>query len=171
MSTLQLPAKGHCFCQRVQYTLDKTPIFVNCCHCRDCQSLSGSAFAINIMVEAAAVKVTSDTQPSKKAVNRSDKPTDSSDDSFHCLHCGVMLWATSGKFGSGLVFLRAGTLEENEKVVPDAHFFTRSKHPWITLPDGVKKFETMPNHEEEQMFTGEQKQRFEAACAKSSTTH
>jgi hypothetical protein len=30
-------------------------MFVHCCHCRDCQRLSGSAFSINAMAEATNV--------------------------------------------------------------------------------------------------------------------
>lgn len=73
-----------------------------------------------------------------------------------------MLWATLGIFGPGVVFVRVGTLEENERVVPDAHFFVRSKHPWITIPEGAKAYQTMPT---ESLFGEEAQARLDAAMA------
>jgi hypothetical protein len=39
------------------------------------------------------------------------------------------------------VLLRAGTLDHPEAVQPDVHIFTRSKLPWLELPEGVPAFE------------------------------
>ena len=72
-----------------------------------------------------------------------------------------MLWATAGGMGD-VVFVRSGTLEENEKCTPDAHFFTRSKHRWITIPEGVPSFETLPVAADGPFFTGEAKARMDA---------
>jgi hypothetical protein len=38
-------------------------------------------------------------------------------------------------------YVRGGTLHQPSSVVPDAHIFTRSKLPWITLPDSTPAFE------------------------------
>lgn len=46
--------------------------------------------------------------------------------------------------GDGIAFVRVGTLEKSDDVVPDAHFFVRSKHSWVEIPEGVKRFETLP---------------------------
>jgi len=37
-------------------------------------------------------------------------------------------------------FVRAGTLDDPTAVAPDVHIFTRSKLPWVTLPDSVPAF-------------------------------
>ena len=39
------------------------------------------------------------------------------------------------------VFVRGGTLDDPSSVVPDAHIYTRSKLPWITLPDSTPTFD------------------------------
>jgi hypothetical protein len=39
---------------------------------------------------------------------------------------------------------RAGTLDDTSWLRPTAHFWTRSKQPWITLPEGDQIFETQP---------------------------
>lgn len=90
--------------------------------------MTGSAFALNCMVEAHHVKVTSSTQPIEKQEQRLGRGP-SGAKSWHCPQCTVMLYATIATFGDGLVFLRAGTLEDNDKLAPDGHFYVRSKHP------------------------------------------
>ncbi|MDP6588038.1 MAG: GFA family protein, partial [Alphaproteobacteria bacterium] len=51
--------KGRCACGAVSYEIDRTPLIVHACHCSDCQRLTGSAFAINLVFEAKAVTTTS----------------------------------------------------------------------------------------------------------------
>jgi len=38
-------------------------------------------------------------------------------------------------------FVRIGTLDEPSALRPDVHIFTRSKQPWVILPEGVPAFE------------------------------
>jgi hypothetical protein len=42
---------GGCACGSIRYQLLTRPMFVNCCHCDDCQRLTGSAFVINAIIE------------------------------------------------------------------------------------------------------------------------
>jgi hypothetical protein len=37
--------------------------------------------------------------------------------------------------------VRGGTLDEPSRVSPDVHIFTRSKLPWVVLPESVPAFE------------------------------
>jgi hypothetical protein len=144
--------KGGCKCKRVRYRVSDTPIFVNCCHCRQCQALSGSAFAINAMIEADRVKTIAGADS-----------IDETDGEARCRACGTLLWATHRFFGEAILFLRVGTLDEGERVAPDAHFFLRSKHPWITVPEGVRRFETLPGEGDAPLFSPEAAARVEAA--------
>jgi hypothetical protein len=43
--------EGRCACGSVRYRLTSKPMFVHCCHCRDCQRQTGSAFVINALIE------------------------------------------------------------------------------------------------------------------------
>ena len=36
--------------------------------------------------------------------------------------------------------MRAGTLDNPDVVKPDVHIYTRSKLPWLALPEGVRAF-------------------------------
>ena len=58
---------------------------------------------------------------------------------FRCTHCRV---AVLSEYGSREVrFVRGGTLDDPTDITPDVHIFTRSKLPWVTLPEGVPAFE------------------------------
>lgn len=49
------PMLGGCPCGHVRYRLALPPLLVHCCHCTSCQRQVGSAFAINAIVESAAI--------------------------------------------------------------------------------------------------------------------
>jgi hypothetical protein len=144
--------EGGCECGAVRYQMTATPIFVNCCHCRQCQRLTGSAFAMNAMIEGARV----DVREGRGALEKVQG------DATRCRECGVLLWATLPMFGEGMLFLRVGTLDEGERLRPDAHFFARSKHPWVSLPPNAPVFETLPSDRDPPLFGTDASARVEA---------
>jgi hypothetical protein len=42
---------GGCACGQIRYRLLLAPLFVNCCHCLNCQRQTGSAFVLNAVIE------------------------------------------------------------------------------------------------------------------------
>ena len=58
---------------------------------------------------------------------------------FRCPTCQVAVFSEYGR--PGVRFVRGGTLDDPSTVRPDVHIYTRSKLPWITLPDSVPAFE------------------------------
>jgi hypothetical protein len=126
--------EGGCACGQVRYRLTAEPLVVHCCHCRNCQRQTGSAFVINLLIEADRVEVTGEPQPV-------DAPRD--DGSVQRIHrcpsCQVAVFSEYGR--PGILFVRAGTLDEPDAVAPDVHIYTRSKVPWVTLPEGVPAFD------------------------------
>jgi hypothetical protein len=49
---------GGCLCGSVRYRLGAEPLTSYVCHCTDCQRRTGSAFALSLIVPAAALVVT-----------------------------------------------------------------------------------------------------------------
>src|SRR5204862_4828703 len=49
--------EGGCACGAVRYRLTSEPLFVHCCHCLNCQRQTGSAFVINVLIEADRVQL------------------------------------------------------------------------------------------------------------------
>ena len=126
---------GGCACGAVRYRLGARPMFVHCCHCRDCQRQSGSAFVINALIETDRIALLAG-DPVPVAV-----PTDSGRPHriFRCPGCGIAVWSEYGG-RAALRFVRVGTLDDPAALAPDVHIYTRSKLPWVRLPDAVPAF-------------------------------
>ncbi len=50
------------------------------------------------------------------------------------------MWSDYGR-RPVLRFVRVATLDDPTAIEPDVHIFTRSKLPWVRLPEGVPAFE------------------------------
>lgn len=127
---------GGCACGAVRYELATPPMWVNCCHCLDCQRQTGSAFAINAIIETDRIVVSGETPHAVRV------PTDSGypHDIYRCPICQTALWSDYGG-RDWLRFVRVGTLDDKDALRPDIHIFTRSKRPWIALPPDVPAVE------------------------------
>ena len=127
---------GACTCRAVQYRMESRPMFVNCCHCRWCQRETGTAFALNALIEAERVTILAG------APERVDTPSNSGKGQiiWRCPTCRVALWSNYGGLGDLVRFIRVGTLVEPDHVPPDAHIFTSSKQPWVLLPPATPAF-------------------------------
>jgi hypothetical protein len=132
---MSAPREGGCACGAVRYRLKSDPLFTNCCHCLNCQRQTGSAFVINLLIEADRVELLAGA-PQPVGVPRDDG---SKQLIFRCPTCQVAIFSQYGR--PEVRFVRGGTLDQPSGVTPDAHIFTRSKLPWIALPDSTPAFE------------------------------
>ena len=128
--------QGGCACGNVRYRLSSAPMFVNCCHCRDCQRQTGSAFAINAVIETDRITLLSGRPEPVPVPTESGRPHDI----YRCAICHTALWSDYGR-RPGLRFVRVGTLDNPAALPPDAHIFTRSRLPWVELPKSAPAFE------------------------------
>ena len=125
-----------CTCGAVRYRLASAPMFVHCCHCRDCQRQTGSAFALNALIETDRVTILAGAPQAVAAPTDSGRPHAI----YRCPDCQTAVWSEYGGV-SALRFVRVGTLDDPGALTPDVHIYTRSKLAWITLPAGVPAFE------------------------------
>ncbi len=128
--------QGGCACGAVRYRLESNPMFVHCCHCRDCQRQTGGAFVINALIETGRITLLAGA-PQPTTV-----PTDSGGphDIYRCGKCQTALWSDYGR-RPALRFVRVGTLDDPGALAPDVHIFTRSKLAWVGLPDDTPAFQ------------------------------
>jgi hypothetical protein len=129
----RVTSEGGCTCRRVRYRMKSPPLFVHCCHCRWCQRESGSAFALNALIEADRVELLAgDVVPV-------DTPTNSGKGQrvWRCPLCQVAVWSNYAGAGDLIRFVRVGTLDEPDRWPPDIHIYTASKQPWLVLPPGT----------------------------------
>jgi hypothetical protein len=128
--------EGGCTCGAVRYRLLSAPMFVHCCHCRDCQRQTGSAFVLNALIETDRVSVLSGTTEEIAVPTASG----AGQKIHRCPSCKIAVWSVY-RGADKLRFVRIGTLDDPAAITPDVHIFTRSKLPWIKLPEGVPAFE------------------------------
>lgn len=124
---------GGCTCRQVRYRLTSGPLFVHGCHCRWCQRETGSAFALNAMIEADRVQVLAgevDVVLTPSESGRGQKIC-------RCPGCRVAVWSHYAGAGDAVCFVRVGTLDDPDRFPPDVHIFTESKQPWMRLPPGT----------------------------------
>jgi hypothetical protein len=90
---------------------------------------------INVLIEADRVELLA------RAPVPVDAPRDdgSTQRIFRCPTCQVAVFSEYGR--PEVRFVRAGTLDDPSVIAPDAHIYTRSKLPWVTVPDSVPSFE------------------------------
>ncbi len=128
--------EGRCACGELRYRLRGPPLFVHCCHCLNCQRQTGSAFVINLLIESDRVELLAGA-PERVPVPRSGSKRQQI---YRCPDCETAVWSTYTR--KNVLFVRAGTLDDPSAVEPDVHIFTRSKVPWLTLPESAPAFTT-----------------------------
>ena len=129
--------EGRCTCGEVRYRLKAKPLFVHCCHCRWCQRETGTAFALNAIIETEnvesfgceAVEVAVPSESGKGQIIH------------RCPTCQVAVWSVYSGMGPDFRFVRVGTLDDPDACPPDIHIYTESKQPWVVLPQEVPAME------------------------------
>ena len=135
-----LQASGGCLCGAVRYRLAGEPVMVAVCHCRTCQRNTGSAFSTNIAVPREAVTIEGDALAAFETRAGSDSPPFFR--SF-CSRCGSPVCA-QGEAYPGIVFIKAGTLDDPTQVAPTAHIFCSDQLPWVKADAGTPRFVAGP---------------------------
>ena len=127
------PLEGGCDCRAVRYRMETPPLFVHCCHCRWCQRETGSAFALNAMIESERV-ANLGLEPELV-----DTPSASGKGQAiaRCPRCKVAVWSHYAGAGPFVKFVRVGTLDAPDELPPDIHIFTASKQPGVVIPPGM----------------------------------
>ena len=130
---MKLRTTGGCTCRSLRYRLTTRPLFVHCCHCTWCQRETGSAFALNAMIESDRVVLL------QGEVDVVDTPSNSGKGQriARCPKCRVAVWSNYAGAGDAVRFVRVGTLDEPARLPPDIHIFTSTKQPWVAIPPGV----------------------------------
>jgi hypothetical protein len=127
---------GGCRCGGVRYRalVDKLPN-VYACHCRDCQTWSGSAFSLQFMLLENQLEVTGETQlyeltsPESRRTSRQRA----------CPICFTRVYNTNSA-QPGIVAIRAGTLDRSDELKVVAHIWTKRKMDGIIIPGDVPKW-------------------------------
>ncbi len=133
---------------------------VHACHCTWCQRESGSAFALNGMIETRHIELLSGAPVGRDLPSASGK----GQKVMACPSCGVALWAHYNGTGPRFAYVKMGTLDDTGAVAPDVHIFTSTKQPWLMLTGDVPVFEAFYRRSE--VWRPEAYARFQAERAR-----
>ena len=131
---------GHCHCGEISFEAEVDPDALNICHCTDCQTLSGTAFRVNIPAPAEHFVLLSGTP--KTYI----KTAESGNKRLHafCGNCGTPIYAC-GVNNPQSFGLRVGTITQRAAFSPRRQGWRRSALRWVdelaTVP-AIEKAET-----------------------------
>ena len=137
MTNVFLPQEGGCTCKKIRYRLLINPLYTHCCHCTWCQRESGSAFALNALVETDQLRLIQGKTVAVNIPSQSGK----GQDVIRCPDCKVAVWSHYCGLGNAVAFLRVGTLDEPDICPPDLHIYTSTKQNWVALSDTIPSVE------------------------------
>ena len=119
--------KGRCMCGQIRYDSQAEPLMTAVCHCPDCQRQTGTSFSIVVGLPVDQFEHTGDisiyttTGESGESVHR-----------HFCGTCGSPIYSLPEAI-TGLIFLKAGTLDDTSWLQPQSEFFCETAQPWCKL--------------------------------------
>ena len=123
---------GGCRCGAVRYTLalDALPA-TYACHCLECKAWTGSAFSQQALLPEDGIAATGpvglyEREGTGGRISRQR----------YCTVCHSRIYNTNTA-RPGIAVVRAGTLDEADKLDVVAHIWTKRKQPWLVIPEGV----------------------------------
>ena len=125
---------GKCLCGSVRYSCNAEPVMTAACHCTHCQKQTGTEYSVIVGVPADSVSVEGDSLKTYEDIGTSGIPVLRK----FCGNCGSPV-LTDVKAYDGLLFLKAGTLDDPSVVQPGVEIWCDSKIGWANLGDKLAK--------------------------------
>lgn len=133
------PITGGCQCGSMRYELNGPPVVFYICHCLECQKQSSSAFGQSLQVRVADLKIEGTTGLFERGA-----ASGASVVCEFCNQCGTRLFHRRPAYGD-LLNIKAGTLDNTSWLRPAGHIWTKSKQPWVVIPDDTLNYAEQPN--------------------------
>ena len=136
----RLPLMGGCMCGALRYEVSAPPLMIYNCHCTNCQKISGSAFNISVIVFG-GVAVVHRGRAGACGVGVGRGVDAHADCSVAHAAAGSRMEASPS---TGVLSLRAGTLDDTSWVQPVGDTCTSSAQPWVRFVEGGLRAEKQP---------------------------
>ena len=126
--------RGSCYCGTVRYESHGRVLRFANCHCPDCRKLSGSTYSSVLVVESAGFKLI--------AGEENLVPYESSPGKHRCFckKCGSHVFARIDSRPE-IILIRAGSLDDDPGVRPQAHIWVKAKAPWHEILDDIPQYQ------------------------------
>lgn len=126
---------GSCLCGCINYESAAEPSLTAVCHCKNCQKQTGTAFSIIVAVPEDSITF----KGGEHLAEFLDKgETGGRVWRRFCRNCGSPLLSIVESV-PGLVFIKAGTLEDRSGLEPTMHIWCDTAQPWVNIPDEMVK--------------------------------
>ena len=132
--------EGGCQCGKIRYRVTGAPLTLYACHCTECQSQSGSAFGMTMVVPEEAYSIIK----GEPRFYRSTSSTGRTKLGAFCPDCGTRIYHKP-EWRKGTISVKPGTLDETGWLRPNVHLWTSSKQEWVTIPEDVEAYERQPS--------------------------
>jgi hypothetical protein len=107
------------------------PVDTVVCHCKNCQKQAGTAFSVVAFFPRDSLQLQGELQTFEDRGTSGQKVY-----RRFCGSCGSpVITDTEEAPGMGLIFVKAGTLDEVDDLKPSVHVWAESKQCWLTLAD------------------------------------
>lgn len=133
------PYSGGCQCGAIRYVITDEPTVVYACHCTECQTQSGSAFGMTVVVPSGQFKLLKGAPKVFRRTGESGRTMKC----LFCADCGTRIYHEPSGIAENKN-IKPGTLDDTSWVVPTVHVWLKSAQPWVQIPDETLKFEEQP---------------------------
>jgi hypothetical protein len=131
MTTRPRSLEGSCLCGAVRFTVTGTPARFYHCHCSRCRKATGTGHATNLFVEG-----TLEWKSGHELVKLFKVPEAERFTNAFCSECGSRL----PRERPGMVFVPAGSLDEDPDFLPQARIFVGSRTSWSCTAADLPEF-------------------------------
>jgi len=133
-----IPLSGGCLCGLVRYRIAAQPLGVRLCWCRVCQYLAAGNATVNIVVPSEAVSIAGELREFRSVA-------DSGNVMFRrfCPTCGTPMFSQA-EIRPHQLIVRAGTLDEPNRIKPTTAIWTDSAPPWACFDPALATVPRQP---------------------------
>ena len=123
---------GRCLCGFLTYEAEVDADAVEICNCTDCQTLSGSAFRVNVPVVGRKFRFLTGAPKTYVKIAASGNRRVLA----FCPQCGTSIYSSPEDGKDGFFGLRVGSLRQRGELIPTAQYWCSSAHSWRNDIDG-----------------------------------
>jgi len=129
---------GSCLCGGVRYRVKGEPLRFYHCHCSRCRKASGTGHASNLFVKGSLEWLAGAEQTRTFKLPEAERFSNT-----FCTVCGGRV----PRFieNAGMVFIPAGSLDQEPPITPQARIFVGSRANWSCEQGPIPQFEAYPD--------------------------
>jgi hypothetical protein len=138
---MKIPFTGGCACGAIRYECTAEPVMMLKCHCRDCQHITGGAFAPAVLLPAKAFRLTQ----GDLSYHFTPSLAGGKHKRGFCTRCGSRI--TGGEKQnepSRVIGVLAGSLDDPSWFRAQMDIFTSDAQPWDHMDPAIPKYEKYP---------------------------